>query len=103
MMKPKLIVATLRKKGGDIKTLLLPDGFAISISGAAIENVGMSITEGVVDLGQDGNHLSCFVLTKPETHWFEYIAQHSGKATQPNLSIGLGDSRSRELFPRPFE
>jgi len=103
MVKAKLVMAPFGEEGGDVKPFLLPDGLTVSISRPAIKNVGVSITKGVVDLGQDGNDVSCLVLTEPETHWLEDIAQHSGQATQPNLPIGLGDSRVQELCFCPLQ
>jgi hypothetical protein len=93
MVEAKLVMPTLREEGRDVKPLLLSDGLTISISGSAIENVGVPITKGVVDLGQNGDNVSRLVLAEPETHWLEYIAQHSRQATQPNFPIRLGDSR----------
>ena len=56
------------------------------------EKIGMTLTKGVVDLGQDCCQRAICSVCVPETHRLEGIAQHAGKGMQPDFSICIPDT-----------
>lgn len=65
--------------------------FAIPGELRSSEKIGMTLTKGVVDLGQDGCQRAICSVCVPETHRLEGIAQHAGKGMQPDFSICIPD------------
>jgi len=56
-----------------------------------VKQVGVSPAEGVVDLGHDRVRCSVVSGQKPEAHWLEGVAQHTGVAKESD-SAGCSQS-----------
>lgn len=103
----ELVLTADRKKRGDVEGLLADQGLTRSVAklrapGAAIQEVDVTITKGVVDLGNDRQCLTLTVFAEPETHWLEGVAQHSRQAAEPDFSIDeIVKASSLELLSGP--
>ena len=48
----------------------------------------MALAKSVVHLGQDGDALASRIVTVPETHRLEAVAEDSGKRIEPDRTVG---------------